>query len=165
MLLSRPRACRRIDVTAVGRNPVVGLSIVGPGRRRAPGSGTIAGRSRDSTRKPPLSVDALLGLETLPGRSPGWRNWQTRKLEVLVSNCGRAGSNPVPGIHQTYLPVQRLPFRPRDTLRHAPPSLVPARPLMKAPFAPSPGVAYGRARRNAWGCARQAWRSRFRDDG
>ncbi len=28
---------------------------------------------------------------------PGWRNWQTRKLEVLVSDYGRAGSNPVLG--------------------------------------------------------------------
>ncbi len=30
-------------------------------------------------------------------KMPGWRNRQTRKLEVLVSIFGRAGSTPVPG--------------------------------------------------------------------
>ena len=38
----------------------------------------------------PAQLDSDLAL-------PGWRKWQTRKLEVLVSDLGRAGSNPVPG--------------------------------------------------------------------
>ena len=33
--------------------------------------------------------------EALP---PGWWNWQTRQLEVLVRVTPLAGSNPVPGI-------------------------------------------------------------------
>ena len=45
---------------------------------------------------------------------PGWRNWQTRKLEVLVSDYGRAGSNPVPGNRDSYRPVQTASLTARE---------------------------------------------------
>ncbi len=69
-------------------------SCLGPLWVHCPG-----GNTRQAEVHASVSDDTLQMPERYRGsKQPGWRNWQTRKLEVLVSDLGRAGSNPVPGI-------------------------------------------------------------------